>query len=154
MNITKESLFEMKKNHYADSNKVIVNLINTIIGEGDRKSKNPSNDDYIMIMKKIKSDNTQIMRDVQEDAKKHNYESLEDSTMYDNFITAIAENEFIDTLLPKQLTIDEISTIVNNLIESYNYNLGQVMQYMSTNYKGLYNGKEVSDYVKHKLENK
>lgn len=154
MNITREVLFEMKKNHYTDSNKVIVNLISTIIGEGDRKSKNPTNDDYVSILKKIKADNEQIMKDVQEDATKHNYECLEDSLMYNNFISAIAENEFIDTLLPRQLTMDEISSIVDNLIISNNYNLGQIMQYMSTNYKGLYNGKEVSDYVKQKLLSK
>lgn len=151
MMINKEFLLNLKKEHITDNNKLVYNLINTILGEADRKTKTPSEQDYISIMQKIKSDNEQIMRDVQNDMTSKNIECLEDSLMFNAFINALNENEFLEVYLPKQLSIDAISTIVNDLIIKYKYNFGQIMQYMSANYKGLYNGKEVSEYVKSKM---
>lgn len=149
--MNKEFLLNLKKEHMKDSNTVIYYLISTILGEADRKTKNPTEQDYISIMQKIKSDNEEIMKEVQKDCSINGYECMEDSLMFNSFINALNENEFLDKYLPKQLTIDEISNIVNNLIDTYHYGFGDIMKYMSTNYKGLYNGKEVSEYVKAKL---
>lgn len=62
------------------------------------------------------------------------------------------ENEIISVYLPKMKTVEEMKTIVENHINENNYSgmkdMGKVMSYLSTNYTGLYDGKEISNIIK------
>ncbi len=59
----------------------------------------------------------------------------------------VAENIALNNYLPKQLTREELETIVNQLNES-NMTLGQVMKYLKEHYSGQYDGKLASEVVK------
>lgn len=109
----KEQLIELRKQHPE-----LRVLINTIIGEMDRVSKAPTEEESIRIVKKMIEENLEMAT---KEAKE--------------------ENEFLETLIPKQLTNKEIEEIVKAFaFES----IKECMNYFKENYAGLYDGKEVS----------
>lgn len=55
------------------------------------------------------------------------------------------ENEYLNSLLPKQLTESELGDIIS---ESNCANVGEVMKYLKTNYPGLYDGKMASEIAR------
>jgi len=65
------------------------------------------------------------------------------------------ENEIISVYLPKMKSNEEMSTIVETFIKENNLSgmkdMGKVMTYLSTNYTGLYDGKQISVIVKSNL---
>lgn len=109
------------------NDKIIYNLLSTIIGECEQISKNPSNDQIISIIQKMYKDNNITLQSLSDDRKE----------LIDNLKK---ENDYLETFLPKQLTEDELYALINSQIQSGN-NMPKVMKYLSENYKGRYDGK-------------
>lgn len=124
--LSKNYLIELRSKN--QSNKVIKTLINTIIGELDRVTKDPSEDQIIKVISKMYKENEEVTQ----------VESI------------VIEQEFLNSLLPKMMTSDEVTDIVNSLeLKS----IGDYMKYFKENYSGRYDGKELSKIVKEKLSN-
>lgn len=120
----KEDLLRLKLEN--KSNPVVRNLISTIIGELDRKSKNPSEDEVMSVIKKIRDADLEV-------------------TMTDQIAK---ELEFLDDLIPKPLSEDGMKKIVFSLSFT---KIGEYMSYFKENYPGQYDGKLLSSIVKEKL---
>jgi len=63
------------------------------------------------------------------------------------------EIEVLSTLLPKQLTEEELKAKVNELITEDVKNLGLIMKHFKEKYAGLYDGNKLSGIVKQELFN-
>lgn len=94
-------------------------LANTIIGEFDRVSKDPTDEQCVQIIKKM----------------------IESNKLTGN----LDENEILETFLPKQLIESEIK----ELIETMKFDsIMSCMVFFKSNYPGLYDGKLVSNTFK------
>lgn len=120
----KEDLLKLKLEN--KSNPVVRNLISTIIGELDRKSKNPNEAEVMSVIKKIRDADLEV-------------------TMTDQIAK---ELDFLDGLIPKSLSEDEMKKIVSSLPFT---KIGEYMSYFKENYPGQYEGKLLSSIVKEKL---
>ena len=62
------------------------------------------------------------------------------------------EISVIDSYFPKQLSTEELTTIINVFIKQENITnasgMGKVMAHLKDKYANLYNGKEASDLIK------
>lgn len=58
------------------------------------------------------------------------------------------EIDALDVYLPKQMTFDEIKSILNSLKGSGVNNMGDFMKYFKSNHDGQYDGKVLSGLVK------
>ena len=123
--LTIQELKNLRINNRID--KIIYNLLSTIIGECEQISKNPSNDQIISIIQKMYKDNNITLQSLPDDRKE----------LVNNLKK---ENDYLETFLPKQLTEDELYALINSQIQSGN-NMPKVMKYLSENYKGRYDGK-------------
>lgn len=120
----KEDLLKLKLEN--KNNPVVRNLISTIIGELDRKSKTPNEAGVMSVIKKIRDADLEV-------------------TLTDQ----IAEElNFLNGLIPKSLSEDGMMKIVSSLSFS---KIGDYMSYFKNNYPGQYDGKLLSSIVKSKL---
>lgn len=98
-------------------------ILNTIIGECSRITKTPTDSQVLTVIKKMYDGNVEI-----------------------NSELSISENNILMEYMPKPLTIDELTHIIKNVINSNGYvskkDMSKVMSYLSENYKGQYDGKE------------
>lgn len=123
--LTIQELKNLRINNRND--RVIYNLLSTIIGECEQISKNLSNDQIISIIQKMYKDNNITLQSLSDDRKE--------------FIDTLKkENDYLETFLPKQLSEDELFALINSQIQSGS-NMPKVMKYLSENYKGRYDGK-------------
>lgn len=120
----KEDLLKLKLEN--KSNSVVRNLISTIIGELDRKSKNPNEAEVMSVIKKIRDADLEV-------------------TMTEQIAK---ELDFLDSLIPKPLSEDGMKKIVSSLSFT---KIGEYMSYFKENYPGQYDGKLLSSIVKEKL---
>lgn len=120
----KEDLLKLKLEN--KSNPVVRNLISTIIGELDRKSKNPNEAEVMSVIKKIRDADLEV-------------------TMTEQIAK---ELDFLDSLIPKPLSEDGMKKIVSSLSFT---KIGEYMSYFKENYPGQYDGKLLSSIVKEKL---
>lgn len=120
----KEDLLKLKLEN--KSNSVVRNLISTIIGELDRKSKNPNEAEVMSVIKKIRDADLEV-------------------TMTDQIAK---ELDFLDGLIPKPLSEDGMKKMVSSLSFT---KIGEYMSYFKENYPGQYDGKLLSSIVKEKL---
>lgn len=120
----KEDLLKLKLEN--KSNPVVRNLISTIIGELDRKSKNPNESEVMSVIKKIRDADLEV-------------------TMTEQIAK---ELDFLDGLIPKSLSEDGMKKIVSSLSFT---KIGEYMSYFKENYPGQYDGKLLSSIVKEKL---
>jgi uncharacterized protein YqeY len=75
------------------------------------------------------------------------YKSNEEVTQTEEIIK---EQEFLNSLLPKMMSTEELSSIVDSL----NFkSIGEYMKYFKDNYSGKYDGKELSKIIKEKINN-
>lgn len=120
----KEDLLKLKLEN--KNNPVVRNLISTIIGELDRKSKTPNEAEVMSVIKKIRDADLEV-------------------TLTDQ----IAEElKFLNGLIPRSLSEDGIREIVSSLSFT---KIGDYMSYFKDNYPGRYDGKLLSSIVKSKL---
>ena len=97
-------------------------LLGTVLGELDRISKNPTNDECIKLIKKMIESNKLINSD----------ESL-------------YENKLLEQFIPQQLTEEQIENIIKR--ERF-ANIKDCMGFFKELYAGLYDGKTVSRIYK------
>lgn len=113
------------------------NLLSTLYAEiftQSKSGKEMTEEDEIKIIRKfIKNADETLSFGVTEDAKK----KLEE------------EKNILEAYLPKQLTKDEIDTIVSKLV-SEGKGMKDIMPFFKENYSGRYDGKTVSEAVKSK----
>ena len=120
----KEDLLKLKLEN--KNNPVVRNLISTIIGELDRKSKTPNEAEVMSVIKKIRDADLEV-------------------TLTDQISE---ELNFLNGLIPKSLSEDGMMKIVSSLSFS---KIGDYMSYFKNNYPGQYDGKLLSSIVKSKL---
>lgn len=90
-------------------------ILNTILGEFDRISKNPSDEECIKIIKKCIEGNEECGNS--------------------------KENELLNIFIPQQLSLK----FINELIWNMNFKtIGECMKFFKDKYSGLYDGKIVS----------
>lgn len=108
-------------------NDVIYPLLSTVIGECEQKSKNPSNNEILDVIRKMYKDNSETLQALSIE-RKTGIEKLE------------KENNFLSRFLPQPLTTEELETLITSQISS-GQKMPNIMKYLSENYKGRYDGK-------------
>lgn len=93
-------------------------LLGTVLGELDRISKNPTNDDCIKVIKKMIESNKLV-----------------------NTTESLYENKLLEQFIPQQLTEEQIENIIKR--ERF-ANIKDCMGFFKELYAGLYDGKMVS----------
>lgn len=101
-------------------------VLSVILGELDRKSKNPSDLDVISIIKKM----------------------IETNKITNN----TDENKYLEIYLPTKIEGEKLKTLITEIITSVNAltmkDMGKVMGTLTKQYPGQYDGKEASNVVK------
>lgn len=104
---------------YRNTNLQYRTLLGTLIGELDRISKNPTDEQVIQVVKKMIESNSLV----------NSNETLE-------------ENFILSKFLPSQLTDEQIESIIKR--EKFN-SIKDCMTFFKDLYKGKYDGKSVSN---------
>ena len=121
-----------------ESNKTKATILTTLIGEAAMIGKNDGN-------RNTTDDETAkvIVKFVKGIVETQN---LTRGVNMDKFNELEVEKQILETYLPKQLTADELKSIIlTNFTEIPN--VGAVMAYLKANYSGLYDGKVASGLV-------
>jgi uncharacterized protein YqeY len=116
------------KNAILTSNTEVKSLLRVVIGEMNREGKIVADEKVISIVKKM-IDNAKIVGNLNE-------------------VT------ILETYLPKQLTEDELNTVISALIYNNNYtikDMGKIMGDLKSIYSGKYDGKLASTLIKSQL---
>lgn len=130
--VTLEKLKEIKQSKRED--KVIYNLLNTIIGECEQVGKELTPNKIIEIIQKMYKDNSQTIRECSVDR-------------VDQLTILQKENDFLKVYLPTQLTKEELVAIIGSQLSS-GQNMSKIMKYLSEEYKGRYDGKVAIEIIK------
>lgn len=109
---------------YRNNNPEYRTLLGTVIGELDRITKNPTDEQVVRVIKKMIEDNCEI-------------DSLESKE----------ENFVLSKFLPSQLSENQIKDII---LEQQFKSIKDCMQYFKDNYIGKYDGKLVSKLYNNK----
>ena len=112
------------------------NLLSTLLGEAqtigkDAGNRDATDEETVAVIKKfIKGAN-----EVAESAR-NNHQAM---------TNAYKEIEILDSYLPKQLTVDEIRSIIGTLHDlNDHFNMGFIQKHFKDNYPMLYDGKVVA----------
>jgi uncharacterized protein YqeY len=109
---------------YRNQNPKSRTLLGTVIGELDRITKTPTNEQCVQVIKKMMEANNEI-----------------------NTLIAREENFILSMFLPSQLNEIEIK----NILDSYCFSsIGECMKYFKDNYPGMYDGKLINKLFKNK----
>ena len=100
---------------YRNTHKESRTLLGTLLGELDRKTKTPTDDDCIQVIKKMIESNV--------------------------LCGETEENEILEKFLPQQLNEDQIKAIISTIQAK---NIGECMKFFKENCAGRYDGKLVS----------
>lgn len=109
-------------------NKIIYTLLGVLLGEIDRlpTRDEPNADQIYSVVKKM-------------------YDNAKEMAPYK--MEALAEAEYLKDYIKEQLTTEQLTTIIKELVATGFSNMGQFMQYLNTNYKGQFDGKLASSIV-------
>ncbi|BAU40058.1 hypothetical protein [Ralstonia phage RSP15] len=113
-----------------EGDKIAKDILTTLIGEVETKSKQGkelADADIVALVKKFIDNNDETLKLVKDDETK-----IETSNIL------IQENLVLGAYIPKQLSFDEIATILKHT--GY-MNLGHFMKYLKEHYAGQYDGK-------------
>ena len=114
------------------TNMVLYKLLNTLIGECEQISKDPTSEEILRVVNKLYKDNEESLA------------KCKDSDIYKELVEAMQEeNCFLKTLLPSPLSREELEAIISSQLTA-GQKLPAIMKYLSTNYYGRYNGKEAT----------
>lgn len=130
--VTLEKLKELKQSKRSD--KIIYNLLNTVIGECEQVGKELTPNKVVEIIQKMYKDNKQTIEECSVDR-------------VDQLIILQKENDFLKIYLPKQLTKEELTAIIGSQLV-LGQNMSKIMKYLSEEYKGRYEGKEAIEIIK------
>lgn len=130
--VTLKKLKELKQ--IKRDNKVIYNLLNTIIGECEQISKDPSCSQVMDVIQKMYKDNKQTISECSVDR-------------VDQLNTLNEENAFLESYLPQPLTKEELTALIGSQLTAGN-NMSKIMKYLSEEYKGRYDDKVAVEIIK------
>ena len=117
MNNLKQQIIDYRNSHTETRT-----LLGTVLGELDRISKNPTNDDCIKVIKKMIESNKLV-----------------------NTTESLYENKLLEQFIPQQLTEEQIKNIIKR---EHFTSIKDCMGFFKELYTGLYDGKMVSKIYK------
>lgn len=117
-------------------NKIATAVLQSLIADYDKQARTGKNVDILAMVRKYMAN-----------AFANNQLELERGNLA-GAGKYLSEHVFLNTLLPKQLTYEELRQILvsNNLV-----NVGEAMQFLRANYNGQYDGKMASALAKEVL---
>ena len=127
-----QDLKDIRSSHR--NNKVLYNLLSTVIGECEQISKDPSEKQIISVMQKMYKDNEATMRECP-------------SSKIDIIFDLTEENKFLSIYLPKPLADSELIKIIKDRMDK-GEKMPDIMKFLTANYKGRYDGKKASQFIK------
>lgn len=127
-----QDLKDIRSSHR--NNKILYNLLSTIIGECEQISKYPSEEQIISVMQKMYKDNEATMRECP-------------SSKIDIIFDLTEENKFLSIYLPKPLADSELIKLIKDRMDK-GEKMPDIMKFLTTNYKGRYDGKKASQFIK------
>ena len=109
-------------------NKIIYTLLGVLLGEIDRlpTRDEPTADQIYSVVKKM-------------------YDNAKEMAPFK--MEALAEVEYLKDYIKEQLTTEQLTTIIQELVATGFSNMGQFMQHLNSNYKGQFDGKMASSIV-------
>ena len=109
-------------------NKIIYTLLGVLLGEIDRlpTRDEPTADQIYSVIKKM-------------------YDNAKEMAPFK--MEALAEVEYLKDYIKEQLTTEQLTTIIKELVATGFSNMGQFMQHLNSNYKGQFDGKLASSIV-------
>lgn len=128
-------------------------LLSTLLGEAQMVGKNNGNrestdGEVVAVIKKM-INNTNETIDIL------NKSSTETGVDSGQVADLLAEVAVLNTLLPQQLSTEELSNVINNLIVINNAtsikDMGKIMKMLKEEYEGAYDGTEASKLIKAQL---
>ena len=127
-----QDLKDIRSSHR--NNKILYNLLSTVIGKCEQISKDPSEEQIISVMQKMYKDNEATMKECP-------------SSKIDIIFDLTEENKFLSIYLPKPLADSDLIKIIQDRINAGD-KMPDIMKYLNTNYKGRYVGKRASQFIK------
>ena len=114
-------------------NKIIYTLLGVLLGEIDRlpTRDEPTADQIYSVVKKM-------------------YDNAKEMSPFK--MEALAEVEYLKDYIKEQLTTEQLTTIIEDLVVAGFSNMGQFMQHLNSNYKGQFDGKMASSIVNKMLK--
>ena len=104
-------------------------LLGTLLGELDRKTKNPSDSEVVAVIKKMKESCILCGK--------------------------LDEVEILEKYIPSQYTSQELETMIGDYITTHDIqhkkDMGIIMKWLKENHNGLYDGKIASNIITNKL---
>lgn len=112
-------------------------LLTTLIGEAEIIGKNEgnretTNDEVVKVIKKFISNNNDLLKHKQDEK-------------------IVRENEILNSFLPKQLSKEELSSIIENIISEGKKEIGPIMKELNANHSGLFDGKLANQIIREKI---
>jgi uncharacterized protein YqeY len=109
-------------------NKIIYTLLGVLLGEIDRlpTRDEPTADQIYSVVKKM-------------------YDNAKEMAPFK--MEALAEVEYLKDYIKEQLTTEQLTDIIQELVATGFSNMGQFMQHLNSNYKGQFDGKLASSIV-------
>ena len=109
-------------------NKIIYTLLGVLLGEIDRlpTRDEPTADQIYSVVQKM-------------------YDNAKEMAPYK--MEALAEAEYLKDYIKEQLTTEQLTDIIKELVSTGFSNMGQFMQHLNSNYKGQFDGKLASSIV-------
>ena len=130
--VTIQDLKDIRHSHR--NNKVLYNLLSTVIGECEQISKAPSEEQIISVMQKMYKDNEATMKECP-------------SSKIDIIFDLTEENKFLSIYLPKPLADSELIKLIKDRMDK-GEKMPDIMKFLAANYKGRYDGKKASQFIK------
>lgn len=127
-----QDLKDIRSSHR--NNKVLYNLLSTLIVECEQISKDPSEEQIISVMQKMYKDNEATMRECP-------------SSKIDIIFDLTEENKFLSIYLPKPLADSELIKLIKDRMDE-GEKMPDIMKFLTANYKGRYDGKRASQFIK------
>lgn len=119
------------------------NLLSTLIGDCCKVNKEPSDVECIAMIKKF-------IKNAEETERTLN--TSDHFGIGDIISKLVTEIEILESYLPKQLSEEKITEIINICISCGDTNLGQIMKHFKTECEGRYDGAVVSKIAKELLQ--
>lgn len=109
-------------------NQIIYTLLGVLLGEIDRlpTRDEPTADQIYSVVKKM-------------------YDNAKEMAPFK--MEALAEVEYLKDYIKEQLTSEQLTDIIKELVSTGFSNMGQFMQHLNLNYKGQFDGKLASSIV-------
>lgn len=139
-----------------DRKTVAATLLTTLLGEANVVAKNaqrekPTDEEVQAVVKKFLKGNTETQEAIHKVAgvqEVHNHAYLS-ADVVDKLTVAKEEQAILESYLPKQLSEDELKTIIKGaLLGGIEMGVGPLMGFLKARHTGEYDGKLASSVIK------